>query len=55
MNRSMNMTRMRAGFALACMSAALLLPAAENADARTLAEVKSLGAIPMCANRDALP
>ena len=55
MNRSMNMPRMRAGFALACMSAALLLPAAENADARTLAEVKSLGAISMCANRDALP
>jgi polar amino acid transport system substrate-binding protein len=37
------------------MSAALLLPAAGNADARTLAEVKSLGAISMCANRDALP
>ncbi len=28
---------------------------AENASARTLAEVKSLGAISMCANRDALP
>ena len=55
MNRSMNMLRMRAGFALACLCAALLLPAAENADARTLAEVKSLGAISMCANRDALP
>ena len=55
MNRSMNMPRMRAGFALACMCAALLLPAAQNAGARTLAEVKSLGAISMCANRGALP
>ena len=55
MNRSMNMHRMRAGFAVACMCTALSLPAARNADARTLAEVKSLGAISMCANRDALP
>ena len=55
MNQSMNMPRMRARFAVACMCAALLLPAAENADARTLAEVKSLGALSMCANRDALP
>ena len=46
---------MRAGFALACMGAALLLPASGRADARTLAEVKSLGAISMCANGDALP
>ncbi len=46
---------MRAGFAVACMCAALSLPAARNADARTLAEVKSLGAISMCANQDALP
>ncbi|MFL6580250.1 MAG: substrate-binding periplasmic protein [Burkholderiales bacterium] len=43
----------RAGYAFAC--AALLLTAAHTADARTLTEVKSLGAITMCANRDALP
>ena len=55
MNRSMNRLRRRAGFALACIAAALMLPACESADARTLAEVKSLGAISMCANRDALP
>jgi polar amino acid transport system substrate-binding protein len=55
MNCSMNLSRMRAGFAMACLSAGLLFPAAENASARTLAEVKSLGAISMCANRDALP
>src|SRR5687767_9359815 len=55
MNRSMKMPRTRAGFALACLCAASFLPAAGNADARTLAEVKSLGAISMCANRDALP
>ena len=54
MNRSMNMPRMRGGFALACTCAALSLPA-QDADARTLAEVKSLSAISMCANRDALP
>ena len=55
MNRSMNMPRMRAGLAVACACTALWLLAAENADARTLAEVKSLGAISMCANPDALP
>ena len=55
MNRSMNMPGMRAGFAFACLCAAVYLPAAGNADARTLAEVKSLGAISMCANGDALP
>ncbi|MBI3529832.1 MAG: amino acid ABC transporter substrate-binding protein [Betaproteobacteria bacterium] len=55
MNRSMNLSRMRAGYAMACVCTALLLPVAENASARTLAEVKSLGAISMCANRDALP
>jgi polar amino acid transport system substrate-binding protein len=55
MNRSMNIRQMRAGFALTCTCAALLLPASESADARTLAEVKSLGAISMCANADALP
>ena len=55
MKRSMNKYPMRAGKALACMCAALLLPASQSADARTLAEVKSLGAISMCANPDALP
>jgi ABC-type amino acid transport substrate-binding protein len=34
---------------------ALALPVAGEAQARTLAEVKSLGAISMCANADALP
>jgi polar amino acid transport system substrate-binding protein len=37
------------------MCVALALAAAGGADARTLAEVKSLGAISMCANADALP
>ena len=55
MNCSMNLSRMRAGYAVACVCAALVLAVAENASARTLAEVKSLGAITMCANRDALP
>ena len=55
MNYSMNLSMMRSGYAMACACAALLLPAAEHASARTLAEVKSLGAISMCANRDALP
>lgn len=55
MNCSMNLSRMRAGYAMACICAALLLPLAENAGARTLAEVKSLGAIFMCASPDALP
>jgi ABC-type amino acid transport substrate-binding protein len=40
---------------MACVCAALLVPLAENANARTLAEVKSLGAIFMCAGPDALP
>jgi polar amino acid transport system substrate-binding protein len=40
---------------MACLCAALLLPFAENAGARTLAEVKSLGAIFMCASPDSLP
>jgi polar amino acid transport system substrate-binding protein len=51
----MTVTRIRAGYAMACVCAALLLAVAEHAGARTLAEVKSLGAISMCANRDALP
>ena len=43
----------RARYAIA--SAVLLLAAAHTAEARTLAEVKSVGTISMCANRDALP
>jgi len=39
----------------ACICVPLALPAAGDAAARTLAEVKSLGAISMCANSDALP
>jgi ABC-type amino acid transport substrate-binding protein len=55
MKRSMSKYPMRTGIALACVGAALLLPASQSVDARTLAEVKSLGAISMCANPDALP
>ena len=51
----MTPSRMHGGYAMACVCAALLLPVAENASARTLAEVKSLGAIFMCASPDALP
>ncbi len=55
MNCSMSLSKMRAGYATAWVCAALLLAVAENASARTLAEVKSLGAILMCASPDALP
>lgn len=55
MSLSMTMHPMRNSFLLACTCVTLLLPVAENANARTLAEVKSLGAISMCANPDALP
>ena len=55
MNYSMTLFRMRTGFATACIITAILLPVAEETSARTLAEVKSLGVISMCANRDALP
>lgn len=55
MNCFMSLSRMRAGHAMAWVCAALLLAVAENASARTLAEVKSLGAIFMCASPDALP
>jgi polar amino acid transport system substrate-binding protein len=55
MNNSMNLSRIRTGYATACVCAAVLFSVAENTNARTLAEVKSLGAISMCANRDALP
>ena len=55
MNRLMKKPSMKAVLALAWTCTALLLSAAETADARTLAEVKSLGAIFMCASPDALP
>ena len=51
----MSWSRMRARYAMACACAALLLPVGENAAARTLAEVKSLGTLFMCASPDALP
>ena len=46
---------MRGFLAASCVCAALAPLAPEDAAARTLAEVKSLGAISMCANADALP
>jgi polar amino acid transport system substrate-binding protein len=55
MNCSMSLSRMRVAHAVVCLGAALLLPFAGSASARTLAEVKSLGAIFMCASPDALP
>lgn len=48
-----SMHHVRAAFI--CVCAALLIPATENAQARTLAEIKALGAISVCANADALP
>lgn len=55
MNCSINLSRLRTGYAMACVCAALMLPLAERASARTLAEVKSLGSFVMCASPDALP
>jgi polar amino acid transport system substrate-binding protein len=55
MNCSLNLSRTCIGYAITCVCAALLLSVAVNASARTLAEVKSLGSISMCANKDALP
>lgn len=46
---------MRGFLAASCVCAALAPLAPHDAAARTLAEVKSLGAISMCANADALP
>ena len=46
---------MRGFLAASCVCAALAPLAPQDAAARTLAEVKSLGAISMCANADALP
>ena len=51
----LHLSRMRVGYAIACACAALLLTVAGNAGARTLAEVKSLGSIVMCASPNALP
>ena len=48
------MSRLRSAQALVGLCAVFLLAAAENTAARTLAEVKSVGTISMCANRDAL-
>jgi len=48
-------SRMRGFLVASCACAALAPSVAEDAAARTLAEVKSLGAISMCANADALP
>jgi ABC-type amino acid transport substrate-binding protein len=45
----------RGFLAISCLYAALASVAPVDAAARTLAEVKSLGAISMCANADALP
>jgi len=47
--------RLRGVVVMAGICAALSLSAAGNVAARTLAEVKSLGAISICANGDALP
>jgi polar amino acid transport system substrate-binding protein len=55
MKNSVSLDKMRTAQAIACACVALLMALAGNASARTLAEVKSLGAISMCANRDALP
>ena len=55
MNRLLNQSRARVRYVLACVCAVLLLSVADNAGARTLAEVKSLGTIFMCASPDALP
>ena len=41
--------------ALSCVCAAALALSAADVHARTLAEVKALGAISLCANPDALP
>jgi len=48
-------SRRRCTYATIGVFATLLFAVAQNAGARTLAEVKSVGTISMCANRDALP
>jgi polar amino acid transport system substrate-binding protein len=55
MNQNLKLPRVSTAIAVVCLCAATALPAGRDAQARTLAEVKSLGAISMCANRDALP
>ena len=55
MKQSICKSPARAAFGLASLAVLLFSAIAENAGARTLADVKSLGAISMCANPDALP
>jgi polar amino acid transport system substrate-binding protein len=55
MSCPMIMFRTHGPYAAAAMCAALILAVGGNAGARTLAEVKSVGTITMCANKDALP
>lgn len=53
MNLSDSSSRLRAALAPAILCTGLLFP--HPSGARTLAEIKALGTISMCANRDALP
>ena len=53
MNLSDSSSRLRAALATAILCTGLLFP--HPGGARTLAEIKALGTISMCANRDALP
>ena len=55
MNCPMIISRTHRAYSAVAMCAALLLAVAGNAAARTLSEVKSVGTITMCANKDALP
>jgi len=48
-------SRKRRTYSMISVCAMLLFAVAQNTGARTLAEVKSVGTISMCANRDALP
>jgi len=55
MNSPIMLSHRHARRAMVATCAALLFAVAGHAAARTLAEVKSLGVITMCANKDALP
>ncbi len=55
MTRSLNIHPLPNAMAGACLLAVLCLGTPADADARTLAEIRSLGTISMCANPDALP
>lgn len=55
MNSHIQFSTMRGFLAAGCVFVVLAQFAPQDAAARTLAEVKSLGAISMCANADALP